>query len=94
MRVASPVGSGFAHRPTAGAGENGTAVMLHAFEGAASPAPSTDSDAAALYRSHCASCHGTEGRGDGPDAPFLASRPRNLRDPSATTSAKGSGPGR
>lgn len=37
-------------------------------------------DGAVLYEVSCASCHGSEGRGDGPDASLLASPPRNLRD--------------
>ncbi len=32
---------------------------------------------AALFRAHCASCHGVEGRGDGPSAPPMA-RPADL----------------
>lgn len=31
-----------------------------------------------LYRTHCASCHGTTGRGDGPLAEYLTVRPANL----------------
>ena len=37
-------------------------------------------DGAGLYLTHCASCHGRSGRGDGPDASFFISPPRNLRD--------------
>jgi mono/diheme cytochrome c family protein len=33
---------------------------------------------ATLYRRYCASCHGTEGRGDGPVAGALAPRPTDL----------------
>ncbi len=32
-----------------------------------------------LFMDHCASCHGTEGRGDGPLAPELRVAPANLR---------------
>jgi mono/diheme cytochrome c family protein len=32
----------------------------------------------ALYRQHCAACHGSEGRGDGPAAGLLDPRPRDL----------------
>jgi mono/diheme cytochrome c family protein len=35
-------------------------------------------DGEALYRSHCAPCHGTAGRGDGPDAELLAAKPTDL----------------
>ena len=31
-----------------------------------------------LYRRYCASCHGTNGRGDGPAAPALSPRPSDL----------------
>lgn len=31
-----------------------------------------------LYWQHCATCHGPEGRGDGPLAPALKSKPRDL----------------
>lgn len=35
----------------------------------------------ALYRRYCAVCHGADGRGDGPNAPFLEEdRPRDLTD--------------
>jgi mono/diheme cytochrome c family protein len=33
---------------------------------------------APLYVQHCASCHGREGRGDGPAAPALTRRPADL----------------
>ncbi len=35
-------------------------------------------DGAALFRTHCASCHGTSGRGDGPVAEFLKIPPADL----------------
>ncbi|WP_299683913.1 cytochrome c [uncultured Tateyamaria sp.] len=31
-----------------------------------------------LFWMHCAACHGTEGRGDGPMAPAMLVQPRNL----------------
>jgi mono/diheme cytochrome c family protein len=31
-----------------------------------------------LYRQHCVSCHGAEGKGDGPAAPTLSPRPRDF----------------
>ncbi len=37
-------------------------------------------DGARLYREHCASCHGPDGRGDGPDAALFVQPPRDLRD--------------
>ena len=39
-----------------------------------------------IYREHCMDCHGANGKGDGPKAPFLSPRPGNLI--SAATSAK------
>lgn len=47
---------------------------------AASTAGAADPRGAVLYRRHCAGCHGTEGRGDGPDAALLAEPPRDLQD--------------
>jgi mono/diheme cytochrome c family protein len=46
------------------------------------PAAAPDDDEVArgrvLYRIHCASCHGKEGRGDGPVADALRKRPVDL----------------
>ncbi len=39
-----------------------------------------------MYRAYCASCHGVQGKGDGPAAPALKQRPADL-----TTLAKQSG---
>lgn len=39
-----------------------------------------EADGEALYLRHCASCHGNQGRGDGPDARAFGSAPRDLRD--------------
>lgn len=47
----------------------------------AEPVPAGDvGRGRALYRVHCARCHGEEARGDGPDGALLESRPANLRD--------------
>jgi mono/diheme cytochrome c family protein len=35
---------------------------------------------AALYQTHCLSCHGATGKGDGPSAAGLANRPKDLTD--------------
>lgn len=48
------------------------ATTLSAARQAATP------DGAALYRTYCASCHGTSGRGDGPVAGVLRVPPVNL----------------
>lgn len=39
-----------------------------------------------IFEARCASCHGLQGRGDGPQAPFLSPRPASLV--SAATSVK------
>lgn len=46
----------------------------------ANPDPKSDmlEKGAEDYRIHCASCHGTDGRGDGPVAPFLIRKPPDL----------------
>ena len=40
----------------------------------------------AIYEQHCVVCHGAQGRGDGPEAPYLSPRPASLI--SAATSIK------
>lgn len=40
--------------------------------------------AGALFTTHCASCHGAHGGGDGPNAPTLRPRPRSFQDPETT----------
>ena len=48
---------------------------------AASAAQAQDADeGAALYRSHCATCHGMEARGDGPMAGVLLIKPPDLTE--------------
>ena len=43
-----------------------------------SPAPDVIESGADTYAFHCAACHGTAGRGDGPVAASLRHRPSNL----------------
>jgi mono/diheme cytochrome c family protein len=43
---------------------------------AATPAPAPDG--ATLFRTHCATCHGTSGRGDGPTAAAMRKAPTDL----------------
>ena len=51
------------------------------------PAPYTSpASGKAMYRTHCAACHGLEGKGDGPAATALKMAPANL-----TTLAKANG---
>jgi mono/diheme cytochrome c family protein len=45
---------------------------------AAFAADLSTSSGAQLYRSYCASCHGTGGEGDGPVAPFFKLQPPDL----------------
>lgn len=35
-------------------------------------------DGAAMYQSYCAACHGKDGKGDGPAAPALKTKPADL----------------
>jgi mono/diheme cytochrome c family protein len=43
------------------------------------PVPYSDpTSGAQMYKDYCASCHGLEGKGDGPAAPFLKSAPTDL----------------
>jgi mono/diheme cytochrome c family protein len=40
----------------------------------------SSADGKRLYRNYCASCHGIDGRGNGPDAGIFVTPPRNLRE--------------
>jgi mono/diheme cytochrome c family protein len=44
----------------------------------ASRQPADVATGRALYLTHCATCHGKAGRGDGPMAPYLSVAPTNL----------------
>jgi mono/diheme cytochrome c family protein len=44
----------------------------------AAPAPATPGSGKDLYRAHCASCHGVNGKGDGPVADSMRMRPTDL----------------
>jgi mono/diheme cytochrome c family protein len=65
----------------------GGAVVILGQSGAAAqqkgpkklPANSLPESGAQLYKDHCAACHGTEGKGDGPVAGFLKAPPADLR---------------
>lgn len=45
----------------------------------APPRPALIASGPALYKAHCASCHGADGRGDGPAAQEMVLRPSDLR---------------
>jgi mono/diheme cytochrome c family protein len=47
---------------------------------AAPPSPHAIAEGKALYERQCASCHGPGGRGDGPSAAGLATKPADLTD--------------
>jgi mono/diheme cytochrome c family protein len=63
-----------AERPGS-ATDDGTAGSRPAAESGNRPAGQTTPDAAALYVRLCASCHGTSGKGDGPNASNLPVKP-------------------
>ena len=55
----------------------GALVLVGALSSSAIAAPEVASGAA-LYKTHCAACHGTEARGNGPVAVAMRSRPPDL----------------
>ena len=58
-------------------------LLLPTRLGAQSPAasnPEANSQAAEIWATRCAACHGTEGRGDGPGAAALKPRPVNFHN--------------
>lgn len=56
-------------------------ALMDAYQVSAAPRRLPDlTAAAALYRNHCAVCHGMEGRGDGPQAANLQPPPNNFHD--------------
>lgn len=52
---------------------------------ASGPEPSVETGRQLYLESGCASCHGTEGHGDGSVAASLITAPRDFRDPDAFT---------
>lgn len=60
--------------------------LLAADWASAAPAVGIPEQGRPIFEARCASCHGPQGRGDGPQAPFLSPRPASLI--SAGTSVK------
>jgi mono/diheme cytochrome c family protein len=50
--------------------------------------PAGNEAGALLFRINCAHCHGVDGAGDGPVAPFLKERPANLTNPEVRAMAE------
>jgi len=58
-----------------------TIAVVDSSRSVAGPTPSAgEPNGRLLYREYCSSCHGTAGKGDGPDATIFEARPRNLRE--------------
>src|SRR5262249_53992712 len=60
--------------------------IAFAISASADTTPDNIEEGKLIFEDRCASCHGLQGRGDGPQAPFLSPRPGSLI--SAGTSAK------
>jgi mono/diheme cytochrome c family protein len=54
------------------------ALALWLTAGVEANVPGVPEQGKPIYEDRCASCHGLQGRGDGPQAPFLSPRPGNL----------------
>ena len=65
---------------TANAGENATLAPVPAeYAGLTNPLGAEAADPGAeVFRTNCATCHGSQGRGDGPAGQSLVPKPRNL----------------
>lgn len=58
--------------------------VIAAYRVAVAPRTAPDlASAQALYTAHCASCHGSTGHGDGPQAPGMEPAPRDFHDAAA-----------
>jgi mono/diheme cytochrome c family protein len=73
--LATQAGSAPSNAPSKAAASPAGVPATQAASSATSPA-----NGAQLYARWCASCHGTEGKGNGPNAPFLPVKPANHSD--------------
>jgi mono/diheme cytochrome c family protein len=64
----------------------GLVVLMAAIAGGSPPLRGNPEEGRLIFEDRCASCHGLQGRGDGPRAPYLSPRPASLI--SAGTSVK------
>ncbi len=72
-------------------GNSRTVIAQNSSDPAAPPAkavkseaaitPKDQAEAAHIFKSRCAACHGAEGRGDGPAASNMNPRPRDFQNP-------------
>jgi mono/diheme cytochrome c family protein len=60
---------------------DGSARSAKAVEAKAAITPKDQAEAAHIFQSRCAACHGAEGRGDGPAASNMDPRPRDFQNP-------------
>jgi high-affinity iron transporter len=87
QKLASMVADKAAAQTVAAAAVRLRWALIAAYRIPVAPATApTLSEAPALYALHCASCHGTEGRGDGPAAKALDPAPANFHDAARMTS--------
>lgn len=70
-------------------------VILASFAANAQPTirktpvtPTSPASGQEMFKAYCASCHGPEGKGNGPAAPALKKQPANLTELSARNSGK------
>ncbi len=65
---------------TAPSSEQQASTETSAGGGPATDAAAVQDEAQQIFGSRCATCHGQEGKGDGPGAALLSPKPRNFHD--------------